>query len=105
MKTIKSQTKEVSIAKTIILQREEEIKSLHEAVAPVVHLFTEAEDSSRVLVEAVIEVHGRLKVYVKDIARTCIRQILGLVRVLFPAVDLCQVAEALLSWCMDERLS
>lgn len=52
---------------------EAELKALEKAVVPFVQLFAEAEDSSTTLVDVVKEVPSHLKVYFKDMARTCDR--------------------------------
>lgn len=50
-----------------------ELKELREAVTPVVALFATEGDNERPLLELVKEVPGRIKAYVKEMAKGCVR--------------------------------
>lgn len=63
------------------------------------HLFGETEDGSKTLVDIVKEVPSCLK----DMARTYVS--LRSIRVLFPVVDLSQIAQKLMSMCTDEHIN
>lgn len=81
MKTINTQAQEIVSAKY-------DLKELQDAVVPVVGLFEAEGDNARPLVDLVKEVPGRLKAYVHEMVQSCVRQVLGLLRVYFLDAEL-----------------
>lgn len=103
MKTIQSQVQEISSSKNEAV-KEAELKASQDAVTPIINLFTEEGDSTRAVADQVKEVLDRLKAYMREMAKTCIKQVLGLLRVFFPNVELGRVVDRQPKLCDDNRL-
>jgi len=59
---------------------------------PLALLFRRLEDSEKMWVDIVKEIPNRFESYVRGATKVCVRNVLNTLRVLYPAVDLHQVA-------------
>ena len=82
-----------------------ELTQLSEAIKPVVALWAEDGEVGRPIVDLVKEVPARVDAYICNMAKSCIKRVLGGIRVLHPGTDLAPVAAGPPTYCSDERLT
>ena len=78
--------------KTQLERAQTECNTLWEAMKPLALLFHRPEDDERRWVDIVKEIPNRFKSYVHGATKVCVQNVLGMLRVLYPTVDLHQVA-------------
>ena len=69
-----------------------ERNTLWEAMKPLALLFRWPEDGEKRWVDIVKDIPNRFESYVRGATKVCVRNVLNTLRVLYPAVDLHQVA-------------